>query len=165
MKARVVIPVNAVKRTGNGTGVLKRNLKANSIIEGKYVKHGALPENSVVLFMTRDGFLVPTHCIMQIREKQSDGSYRGFDEVEEVEETDYIDKEKLKEIKDKGILDINGIINGTKTETKYITNGAIAGGVVMLILAMYKGKSKLLFSVIGIGAGGYLGKLYNNHLA
>ena len=64
MKARVVIPVNAVKRTGNGTGVLKRNLKANSIIEGKFVKHGALPENSVVLFMTRDGFLVPTHCII-----------------------------------------------------------------------------------------------------
>ena len=48
MKARVVIPVNAVKRTGNGTGVLKRNLKANmatitSTAAHHFMSHGFVP--------------------------------------------------------------------------------------------------------------------------
>ena len=147
MKARVVIPVNAVKRTANGTGVLKKLLKPNSIVKGRYVKHGVLPENMVVLFETIDGYMIPTNCIMQINERNSRGTYESMDEVQEaeqVEENDYLDKDKINEIKEKGILDVKSLISGTKEETKYITNGAIAGGLIMLIIAMYKGKSKFL---------------------
>ena len=54
MKARVVIPVNALKKTANG--VLKKLLKPNSIVTGGFVEEGMLPENRVVLFKTNDGY-------------------------------------------------------------------------------------------------------------
>tara|TARA_Y100001972_G_C7600759_1_gene301054 strand:+ start:238 stop:738 length:501 start_codon:yes stop_codon:yes gene_type:complete len=165
MKARVVIPVNALKKTANG--VLKKLLKPNSIVTGGLVEEGMLPENRVVLFKTNDGYLIPTHCIMQIHERNKKGTYESFDDIqeaEEVEEDEYVDKEKINELKENGVLNIETLINGTKKETKYITNGAIAGGLAMLIFAMYKGKSKLLFSFVGILGGGYLGKMYSKHI-
>ena len=86
MKASVVIPVNAVKRTANGTGVLKKLIKPNSIVSGRYVKHGALPENMVVLFETLDGYLIPTNCIMQINARNDRGTYESMDQVQEAVE-------------------------------------------------------------------------------
>ena len=54
MICRVVIPVNGVKRNRDGSVALKKRFKVNSKVNGNYVKHGLLPENSVILFMTKE---------------------------------------------------------------------------------------------------------------
>ena len=50
MKCKVVIPVNGVKRNRDGSIALKKRFKANAEVDGKFIRHGLLPENQVVLF-------------------------------------------------------------------------------------------------------------------
>ena len=160
MKCRVVIPVNGVKRNSNGQIALKKRFKANSIVDGRYVRHGLLPENSVTLFMTKEGFLIPPHCLMEVKNVK----YAEFDEAEEVKKDAYYDKEKIEEIKDKGILNIKDIVKDSKMTSKYVIQGAVGGGLIMLIFAMYKGYNKYLLSALGIVGGGFVGNLYKKHI-
>lgn len=162
MICRVVIPVNGVKRNRDGSVALKKRFKVNSKVNGNYVKHGLLPENSVILFMTKEGYLIPPHCLM---EEQNINTESNFDDVKEVKESEYLNNDKINEIKNKGILDVKSVVKNSKLTSKYTIQGAIGGGLVMLIFAMYKGKSKLLFSTLGLVGGGFLGNLYKKHIA
>mgnify|MGYP001024460413 CR=1 FL=1 len=162
MKCKVVIPVNGVKRNRDGSIALKKRFKANAEVDGKFIRHGLLPENQVVLFVTRDGYLIPPHCLMEIKNMKE--SYDDIQEAKEVKEESYLDKEKVKKIKDSGVLDIKSMISNSEIASKHMIQGAIGGGLIMLVFAMYKGKSKLLFAAIGAIGGGVLGKLYNKHI-
>ena len=165
MYARLVQPVRAYKKTRYGKSKIFRDYKPNQKVKGKLSHLGLLPENQILILETAEGFMIPPHFLIEIRPQEQKPKYETFDESEVVSDKDLVNKETLTKIKDSKILDVNNIISNTKIKSKYLIQGAIYGGLVMLVFAMYKGKNKLLFSSIGAVGGGVLGNLYKKHIA
>ncbi len=107
------------------------------------------------MFKTDDGFFIPKNCLKPITDNNySNSNGDNGTSAEVVEDKDTIIK-LPKNIKNKDFF---------KNKSQSAINGSIAGLIAGLGFALYKGKSKMIFSVLGSVVGFGLGTVYNNYV-
>jgi len=133
----------------NGESVIYKEFKVGQKVVGNLV--------SSDMFKTKEGFVLPKKVLKPLMQNANGEVQDEIDYAEIIE-----DEPKKTFVLPKDIKANMG--NFLKVKSKTAVNGAVTGLVVGLIYAMYSGKSKLVFSVVGSVGGFVLGNLYNNYI-
>lgn len=148
LRARLLKSFKAPKEV-NGTLTFK-NFKKGDLVTGKVYDAGSNPFSNLPVFKTKSGYMIPESYLDLIEEEIQDA-------VEIKDEDLY-----------RGKLNLNNrvqaplnIFTKEASRSKYVIYGGMVGGLIGLIYAMKNGKSKPIFSLIGLVAGGAIGNAYN----
>lgn len=162
MLGRVIAEFRAPKNL-NGNLVYKV-FKQDSAVTVKNHNQAALGNiNFVPAFMTKDGYVIPRNNIMIIG-VEGQNSHSNMAELQEarvIKDSDLISEDNKKKLKE--LNTISQITSIEKQRSKYMTNGAIIGGIIGLAYAMYKGENKFMFAMLGVVGGGFVGNQIQNY--
>lgn len=133
-----------------------KNYRIGEEIKGREFNASEIPDNYMPTIKTIDGYLINIPNLIIIGEEQ-----------------------KAQVIDDKAILSerfknkysmmfsnsdgASGIVSDQKTQAKYILNGSIIGGTILLVYTFSKGGSKMSGFMFGAIIGGTIGKLFSNY--
>jgi len=126
--------------------------KIGNKVSGELIK--STVNSNTPLFKTSNGFIIPVKCLKPITNNYSNSA--GDEDTSAEVITD-----------DSKIIKLPKNIKGTdflKKKSKSAVNGSIAGLIVGFGYSLAKGKSKLIFSVLGSLIGFALGTVYNNYI-
>jgi len=126
--------------------------KIGDKVSGELIK--STVNSNTPLFKTSNGFIIPVKCLKPITNNYSNSA--GDEDTSAEVITD-----------DSKIIKLPKNIKGTdflKKKSKSAVNGSIAGLIVGFGYSLAKGKSKLIFSVLGSLIGFALGTVYNNYI-
>lgn len=129
-----------------------KNFSIGDKISGELIKSTA--NSNTPLFKTSDGYIIPIKCLKPITNNYSNSNGEDESYAEVVKDDSKIIK-LPKNIKATDFL---------KKKSKSAVNGSIAGLIVGFGYSLAKGKSKLIFSVLGSVVGFALGTVYNNYI-
>jgi hypothetical protein len=143
-----------------GRKVLKKPYRMGQRVTGIAVDLSPAPDTQLMALETQDGYVIPEPFLQIIGEVEQPNSkketyYEEIEDAEIVEDKPSSTKEENKRI----IKDL--VMNSTKKNkftSKFIFGGALLGGAI----AMYSGKSKFLYAVVGAIGGGVLGNYVGN---
>jgi hypothetical protein len=135
----------------NGKLVFKE-FKKGDFVTGKMYDAGSNPFTNLPIFKTKHGYMIPESFLNIIDEEV-------IEEAVEIKDEDFL----------KGKLNLNNrlkspmsIFTTEQKRSKYTIYGSMIGGLVGLSCAMYYGKSKPIYALIGLIGGGAIGNSYNN---
>lgn len=129
--------------------------KEGSTVKGYFKAKDVLAKDSpfIDLVITTDGYAIPANVVTKIKDLYDDETGEQLD---------------VSEADNKIVSDIQKIANNTyvkelSNKANYSVRGAMFGAVGGLVFAAFKGKSVIVFSLLGAFAGGLIGKYFANH--
>ena len=139
----------------SGETMLKKPYKTGEKVIGIVVDLSPAPDRQFLALQTKDGYVIPEpflNVIGEVEKKPTQTAY--YEEINDVEE---------KENKDftPAINSVKDYIAKETKDNKAIMQFALSGLVVGVLLALYLGKSKLVYGGIGLVGGGLLGRYVN----
>jgi hypothetical protein len=129
-----------------------KNFSIGDKVSGDLLKSTMNTQNP--MFKTDDGFFIPKSCLKPTTNSYSNSNGDDGTSAEVVEEEQRLIK-LPKNIKNKDFF---------KNKSQSAINGSIGGLILGFGFALYKGKSKMIFSVLGSIVGFGLGTVYNNYI-
>jgi|GEM_PF-5288407 len=156
-RATLIESWRAPKKVG-GNIEYKSFPKGTKVEVAKY-NRASTPLNYVPIYKTRDGFGIPEAHLHILGAIKSD-----IPKANVVKDSDMVSSETMNKAKKKASAHRKeSMVAGQKTRSKAMVNGALIGGGIALIYAMYKGKeNKAMIAAFGVIAGGIGGKFYSN---
>lgn len=158
----------APKRVGNTktSKPFRRGQRVRGVVENIAIT----PDHQLLALKTQDGYLIPEpflNVLGEVKNKnKQDSKYSDIEYAEIVEDEDLSNESKgVKEIINAyGKIKPSNIILKNAVRSKHTVNFALAGGLIGLVYAMFKGKSKMIFATIGVVGGGVIGNYYGNKI-
>ncbi len=151
---QVAINCAGIKRPQYSDQKVKyKNYRAGETIKGVEINDSDIPTNYIPAIRTKDGFVINRSNLMILGEEQ---------DAQIINDKDAPVSERLKQ-RYKSFLNADGakgIVSDQMKKSKYLLNGAIAGGVLLTIYAVMKGKNKTGYFIAGAIIGGFIGKAY-----
>lgn len=135
----------------NGKLVFKE-FKRGDYVTGKMYDAGSNPFSNLPIFKTNHGYMIPESFLNIVEEEVIQDSV-------EVKDEDFL-KGKLK--LENRLKSPISIFTNEEKRSKYMIYGSMIGGLIGLSYAMYYGKNKPIYALIGLIGGGTIGNAYNN---
>lgn len=135
----------------NGKIVFKE-FKKGDFVTGRIHDAGSNPFSNLPIFKTKHGYMIPESYLNIIDEEV-------IQDAVEVKDEDILKGKLNLENRLKSPL---SIFTNEEKKSKYMIYGSMIGGLIGISYAMYHGKSKPIYALIGLIGGGAIGNAYNN---
>ncbi len=147
---QVVQPCFGVKtNVKNGKKQYKKYNVGEKVL-GKAYNASSIPSQYTPAIITKDRHVITQNNLLLLGEEQ---------EAKIIDDNETASKKLREKFKSFYHADgINGVMTDTKKKSKFMVNGAIIGGVTILLYAMMKGQSKMNGFIVGAILGGLAGK-------
>lgn len=130
------------------TRVKEKTFTQGQEIDLMAVNGSSMPNGYALMFVTKDGYLIPSIAVNPLFEKQmTDPNISDAIVLEENGEKKLSKSDKL-----------NGVMfKSYEKKSKIAVYGALIGGGLMLMRAYKTGGSKFIYATVGVIGGGFLG--------
>lgn len=133
-----------------------KKFMAGTKVLGKAFNASEIPTQYTPAIMTKDRFIITQNNLMLLGEEH---------EAKIVDDKIKESKELQKKFKSYyNANGVDGIMSDQKKKSKYMMNGAIAGGIIVMLYSMMKGQNKLNGFIIGAVLGGLTGKYLGQYV-
>lgn len=133
-----------------------KKFEAGTKILGKAFNASHIPTQYTPAVITKDRFIITQNNLMLLGEEQ---------EAQVIQDKEIASKELKNKFKSfYNANGVDGIMTDQKKRSKYMMNGAIIGGVTILLYAMMKGQNKMNGFILGAVLGGLAGKFVGDYV-
>lgn len=133
-----------------------KKFEAGTKVLGKAYNASDIPTTYTPAVITKDRYIITQNNLMLLGEEQ---------EAQVINDKEIASKELKNKFKSfYNANGVDGIMSDQKKRSKYMMNGAIIGGVTILLYAMMKGQNKMNGFILGAVLGGLGGKFVGDYV-
>jgi hypothetical protein len=140
----------------SGQKVKYQNYRIGQRIKGRIHNASDVLDNYMPTLKTIDGYVINASNLEVLSEEQNGEVIKDLDLAEKV-------KRRYGSMFSNA-AGVSGIVTNQKTQTQYMVNGGLAGGIILLLYTVFKGGNKTTGFMFGAIIGGAIGRACANFI-